>query len=66
MWFSAMFCSINIKFRSTIFKGLRVWATSQILYAFSNWLYVNSWGNPKNEIEIFNKWQKIKLSLVFA
>ena len=28
-------------------------------------LYVNSWGNPKNEIEIFNKWQKIKLSLVF-
>ena len=29
-------------------------------------LYVNSWGNPKNEIEIFNKWQKIKLSLVFA
>ena len=22
--------------------------------------------NPKNEIEIFNKWQKIKLSLVFA
>ena len=31
-----------------------------------NWLYVNSWGNPKNEIEIFNKWQKIKLSLVFA
>ena len=29
------------------------------------WLYVNSWGNPKNEIEIFNKWQKIKLSLVF-
>lgn len=30
------------------------------------WLYVNSWGNPKNEIEIFNKWQKIKLSLVFA
>ena len=29
-------------------------------------LYVNSWGNPKNEIEIFNKWQKIKLSLVFG
>ena len=29
-------------------------------------LSVNSWGNPKNEIEIFNKWQKIKLSLVFA
>ena len=20
-----------------------------------DWLYVNSWGNPKNEIEIFNK-----------
>ena len=33
---------------------------------FIYWLYVNSWGNPKNEIEIFNKWQKIKLSLVFA
>ena len=29
-------------------------------------LYVNSWGNPKNEIEIFKKWQKTKLSLVFA
>ena len=35
-------------------------------YSFLFWLYVNSWGNPKNEIEIFNKWQKIKLSLVFA
>ena len=34
--------------------------------AFVLWLYVNSWGNPKNEIEIFNKWHKIKLSLVFA
>ena len=33
--------------------------------AYLNRLYVNSWGNPKNEIEIFNKWQKIKLSLVF-
>lgn len=37
-----------------------------VLKAATNWLYVNSWGNPKNEIEIFNKWQKIKLSLVFA
>ena len=27
--------------------------------------FVNSWGNPKNEIKIFNKRQKIKLSLVF-
>ena len=23
-----------------------------------NWFFVNSWGNPKNEIEIFNKCQK--------
>lgn len=23
--------------------------------------FVNSWGNPKNEIKIFNKRQKIKL-----
>ena len=30
-----------------------------------NWFFVNSWGNPKNEIKIFNKRQKIKLSLVF-
>ena len=30
------------------------------------WFFVNSWGNPKNEIKIFNKRQKIKLSLVFA
>ena len=29
------------------------------------WFFVNSWGNPKNEIKIFNKRQKIKLSLVF-
>lgn len=25
------------------------------------WFFVNSWGNPKNEIKIFNKRQKIKL-----
>ena len=36
------------------------------IFVWIFWLYVNSWGNPKNEIEIFNKWQKIKLSLVFA
>ena len=38
-----------------------IWQNSK-----KNRLSVNSWGNPKNEIEIFNKWQKIKLSLVFA
>ena len=31
----------------------------------NKWFFVNSWGNPKNEIKIFNKRQKIKLSLVF-
>ena len=30
-----------------------------------NRFFVNSWGNPKNEIKIFNKRQKIKLSLIF-
>lgn len=33
---------------------------------WKNRFFVNSWGNPKNEIKIFNKRQKIKLSLVFA
>ena len=81
-----------LKFRSSLFKGLRVWAEPIKIFRYNNlsganshavcvlklsllkqataikkiWLYVNSWGNPKNEIEIFNKWQKIKLSLVFA
>ena len=40
--------------------------TKKDIRYFYLWLYVNSWGNPKNEIEIFNKWQKIKQSLVFA
>ena len=36
-----------------------------MLLAKNKWFFVNSWGNPKNEIKIFNKRQKIKLSLVF-
>ena len=43
-------------------KGTGNMLCSRKLFGF----FVNSWGNPKNEIEIFNKWQKIKLSLVFA
>jgi protein AbiQ len=34
-------------------------------YCNNKRFFVNSWGNPKNEIKIFNKRQKIKLSLVF-
>jgi len=27
------------------------------------WFFVNSWGNPKNEIKIFNKRQKLRTAL---
>ena len=37
----------------------------EVYFTLNIWFFVNSWGNPKNEIKIFNKRQKIKLSLVF-
>ena len=48
------------------YEGKKIALSSRFIPLKEFRLYVNSWGNPKNEIEIFNKWQKIKLSLVFA
>ena len=47
------------------YDNFTAWNTWRIIANLLRF-FVNSWGNPKNEIKIFNKRQKINLSLVFA
>ena len=61
---NGIFRCLMLSFRLFIKKVGRI-IVYQNISAKYFWFFVNSWGNPKNEIKIFNKRQKIKLSLVF-